>query len=193
MRLRTLEPRASLNHSVPQLSLTHRNSGVGKGIPKRKKKSKQIGYHVNFHHKSSAITYHLYLYNICVFALSPYHWLEEVLVARKLAPRGLFTSGSGSSLADASRGSDNDRARGSWWGGAPSTSDGPSSDNHFFVSDNHDDDVDDAGSMPSVPGSKSRRRTYGGYGWAGQGPGPSSVRTRCPPPPSPCSLRCISS
>lgn len=106
-------------------------------------------------------------------------------MARKLAPGGLFTLGSGSSLADATRGGGNDGARGGRWDGAPPTSDGPLSDNHFSVSDNHDDNVDDAGSMPSVPGSQSRRRTYGGYGWAGQGPGPSSVRTRCPPPPLP--------
>lgn len=35
----------------------------------------------------------------------------------------------------------------------------------------------DARSIPSVPTSADRRRTYGGYGWAGHGPGPSSAST----------------
>lgn len=95
-------------------------------------------------------------------------------MARKLAPSGLFTSGSVSSLADTTRGGGGAGGRGETAADRPEGGSAHGS----LSSDFNDYDFDDGRSMPSVPGSESRRRTYGGYTWAGHGPGPSSVRVR---------------
>ena len=94
--------------------------------------------------------------------------LEEVLVARKLAAPGggLFTtSGSGGvgGTANATRGGGGSSVAG--WGGGGAMSDRPgwgsgmgSAHGSFYSEDANFD----ARSIPSVPGSGSRRRTYGG-------------------------------